>query len=78
MVFQNGLLKCKVKQLKMKHVILKSFNFRAANGTAAGAIYLEWKAMHPQMYHYSKEVIYSIQTTYITPKGSPLQVDIKV
>ena len=58
----------------MKHQITKAFNFRADNGTAVGLIDNDFKAMNPNMYHYSKEILHSQLTTYVTPKGSPLQV----
>ena len=74
MAFQNGLLKCKGKWIKQDEII-KLTHFRASNGTAVAIMQKEWKAMHPQMYHYSKEVFHSILTSYITPKGSPLEVD---
>ena len=59
----------------MKHQVTKAFHFRAANGTAVGLINNNFKAMNPNMYHYSKEAFYSDLTSYVTPKGSPLQVD---
>ena len=66
------------KQPKMIPHIIELFHLRAANGSAVGTCTPNWKDMHPKMYHYSKEYIYSPPlSSYITPKGSPLQVDLR-
>ena len=54
---------------------MKSFHFRAINGTAVAFCYAENKAEKINMLHYGKEVIQSHFTSFITPKGSPLQVE---
>ena len=46
-----------------------------ANGTAVGTCDLNVKAMLPNMYHYGTEVLKSQFMSWVTPKGSLLQVD---
>ena len=46
-----------------------------ANGTAVGTCDLDVKAMYPNMYHYGTEVLKSQFMSWVTPKGSLLQVD---
>ena len=77
MVFQDGLMKCTKKGVRNNTLeyITKSFLLRSANGTAVGAVGAHWKLMNPNMFHYSRESFLSFPTSYITPKGSPLQVD---
>ena len=46
---------------------------RSANGSAVSIAQLP--KMHPNTHHYSQDNIYFSHTSYILPKGSPLQVD---
>ena len=46
-----------------------------ANGTAVGTCDLDVKAMYPNIYHYGTEVMISEFMSWVTPKGSLLQVD---
>ena len=61
-------------ELKVREQFIKLFHFRVANGTGVGLVNTEFKVIKPRMYHYSKEAVESMVTTFITPKGSPLQV----
>ena len=45
------------------------------NGTAVGTCNLEVKAMLRNMYHFGTEVMISQFMSWVTPKGSLLQVE---
>ena len=62
-------------ELKVMEQFIKWFHFRVANGTGVGLVISEKKVIKQKMFHYSKEAIESHFTTFITPKGSPLQVN---
>ena len=54
--------------------MIKSFHFRAANGSGVATPTRELAALHTNTYHFGKEVIFSRMQSYTIPKGSPLQV----
>ena len=48
---------------------------RIGNGSAVTPLDMSVKVKHPNSFYYGKDVIWLVHTSYILPKGSPLQVD---
>ena len=48
---------------------------RTGNGSAVNPVDMSHKDKNPNSYYYGKDVIWLVHTSYILPKGSPLQVD---
>ena len=47
---------------------------RIGNGSAVNPVDMSHKIKNPNSYYYGKDVIMLRHTSYIIPKGSPLQV----
>ena len=47
---------------------------RIGNGSAATTVDISHKDKNPNSYYYGKDVVWLVHTSYILPKGSPLQV----
>ena len=57
-----------------KTKLTKFINNRVSNGSATALTNSDYEAMYPNSYHASDDIIYFKPTSFIVPKGSPLQV----